>query len=809
MEKNNFSKIHNIQSLKNILTKKDKRLASFKKNLKFKSKNYNLPKLKSELFTTLITKSNNNKRRNNFLTSSNLSLSDNETFNIQSKDYLYKHRNIRKQILTNPNLSPIDSKELTLYNSDNGERKNNKMFYSVNSSENINNNSKDLFLSRSSRSLNNSNSKNKTLSIERKTMKRKNIEKKNNTIINIFNTSLNNTPNIYFFSPMITESNSKKEINNEINDNNALFNIKRNNTFFSPIKMKKTRKMLTLNMHMFHKLKNFNIKKKNKKPKKQLQKRNSLEELKLEEIKENIMKNSNFNSNKDIFNYSDGNDKKIIYLLKKKQKIKSTNNINETKNYLTFNSLSSIKNSDNESNLSIIESYKNFDFFLIEEKRKKLEEKLVKSFGIINSKQFEKDFLKKKNIFINQIFNEKYDKISNKIESQLKHRFSIINIDLKKYYKKEKLYILKSGKNFIFKVEKYYLKLLYKSSFIIKYNLNKYSAKELIDIYFEKETYNLLKEKYLKANDSELISIIKDFELEMKIEKQLNKNRKFISKTANYIYFLVKFIMNDIQDGIFRKPIGQKKMSIFLKKANKIFKTITPFRKSSVLRRKSALKSIAVSKNISEKMSLFKRTLTRKKLRKNNNVGSKFILKTEYFNRKGERNIKDQILYIRNLKLRPSIKIQNIQFNVEDPREAIQKNKNMTKEGLIFRTEEIKAEMKKNLKTIEEILFFLIKENNFREFIDILEKYHVSIESKNKKGSTFLVYSAQCNNVNFVTYLLEKGANINAQDKNLNTALHYALSDNNFYLADMLLRNGANERLINNNGLTPWQMMSK
>ena len=71
MDKNNFSKINNIQSLKNILTKKDKRLAYFKKNLKFKSKNYNLPKLKSELFTTLITKSNNNKRRNNFLISNN------------------------------------------------------------------------------------------------------------------------------------------------------------------------------------------------------------------------------------------------------------------------------------------------------------------------------------------------------------------------------------------------------------------------------------------------------------------------------------------------------------------------------------------------------------------------------------------------------------------------------------------------------------------------------------------------------------------------------------------------------------------
>ena len=72
MDKNNFSKIHNIQSVKNILKTKDKRIVTFKKNLKFKSKNYNLPKLKSELFTTtLMTKSNSNKKRNNFLTSSN------------------------------------------------------------------------------------------------------------------------------------------------------------------------------------------------------------------------------------------------------------------------------------------------------------------------------------------------------------------------------------------------------------------------------------------------------------------------------------------------------------------------------------------------------------------------------------------------------------------------------------------------------------------------------------------------------------------------------------------------------------------
>jgi hypothetical protein len=375
MDKNNFSKIHNIQSVKNILKTKDKRIVTFKKNLKFKSKNYNLPKLKSELFTTtLMTKSNSNKKRNNFLTSSNLSLSDNETFNINSKDYLYKHRNIRKRILTNPNLSPIDSKEqlLTLHNSDNGEKKNNKIFYSVNTSDNINNNSKDLFLNKSSRSLNNTNSKNSTIIIKKKSMKKKNIGEKNNTIINIFNTSLNNTPNIYFFSPMITESNSRKD---EIIDNNNLFNIKRNDTLFSPIKTKRTRKMLTLNMNMFRKLKNFNIKMKNKKQKKPLQKKNSFDELKIEKIKNNIMKKINFNTNKDIFNYSDGNDEKIIYFLTKKQKLKSLNTINETKNCLNFNSLSSIKNSENENSLSNIESYKNFDFVFIEEKRRKLEEK--------------------------------------------------------------------------------------------------------------------------------------------------------------------------------------------------------------------------------------------------------------------------------------------------------------------------------------------------------------------------------------------------------------------------------------------------
>ena len=116
MDKKLLYKSRNIQSMKNIIKTRDKKLLPIKDNLKLKTKFFNLPKIKSELFTTLMRK--NNKKRNNFLTSRNISLSDNKIYNFHSvNDYLYKHRNIRRQILTNPTLSPIDSKEqITFHN---------------------------------------------------------------------------------------------------------------------------------------------------------------------------------------------------------------------------------------------------------------------------------------------------------------------------------------------------------------------------------------------------------------------------------------------------------------------------------------------------------------------------------------------------------------------------------------------------------------------------------------------------------------------------------------------------------------------
>ena len=108
MDKKHLYKSLNIQSMKNIIKTRDKKLLPIKDNLKFKTKFFNLPKIKSELFTILMRK--NNKKRNNFLTSRNISLSDNETYNFHSvNDYLYKYRNIT--------LSPIDSKEqITFHN---------------------------------------------------------------------------------------------------------------------------------------------------------------------------------------------------------------------------------------------------------------------------------------------------------------------------------------------------------------------------------------------------------------------------------------------------------------------------------------------------------------------------------------------------------------------------------------------------------------------------------------------------------------------------------------------------------------------
>jgi ankyrin repeat protein len=130
----------------------------------------------------------------------------------------------------------------------------------------------------------------------------------------------------------------------------------------------------------------------------------------------------------------------------------------------------------------------------------------------------------------------------------------------------------------------------------------------------------------------------------------------------------------------------------------------------------------------------------------------------------------------------------------------------MTKESALYRTVEIKMKMKQKLKSIEDILFFLIEENNKIEFQTLIEKYCVDIDIRDKKLNTFIIRAVQTDNIEIVNYLIEKGAKLNLQNNYGNTALHYAILNKNFKIVDLLIKNGANEEIKNKFGFTPYEL---
>ena len=133
----------------------------------------------------------------------------------------------------------------------------------------------------------------------------------------------------------------------------------------------------------------------------------------------------------------------------------------------------------------------------------------------------------------------------------------------------------------------------------------------------------------------------------------------------------------------------------------------------------------------------------------------------------------------------------------------------MFKNMIDYRTDEIKLNIKNNIKSPIEMLFFHIKEHDFDEFVELFERKQIDLDSRNKENDSFLIYAVKCKAMKFVLYLLKRGINVNLENKLGNTALHYAFSDQNFQLADVLLKHGADEFKTNIYGKTPWQCLGK
>ena len=545
-------------------------------------------------------------------------------------------------------------------------------------------------------------------------------QKKNRTIINIYNTSVKNSPKIFLFSSLLTSSTSVQNSSNNINPlkkNNKVLNVNKKKVLLPS--------MGNLRFHYHYKTIN----------------NHSQISLK-KNIKSNSVKKEAFKLNLDKLN------KSIKLKIKSKLKKKSVNKDNKD-------------NKDHKDNKEKIKKKKTFkdgpDY------NENLRNKFIKK----NMKEKDNNqFQKKKEIFFLNSTNKLKKSIKNtiieKIEEQ-EQSFELILNDFKQEVFKEQ------DKKSLNKFEKYiFKKIIQKHKQILFNKIPDSIPGNLIKNYFENDFYYLMLNTFLNS-----ISLKHCKNTSYQSIKSLETQKYGFDYQYNFYFLLERFIKNDL---------------VLTPEENIIY---------DLKNEKSKYKNmIKETKNY-----LNKKKKTKRKYSIYNKIKLPYtILNTNYFIRKKEKiNIDRRVSFIRRLRFK------NISQNKKKTKIKLLKNKSMTKESLIFRTEEIKIQLKENLNTIEEILFFLIKENNFREFQDIQERFQVSLESKNETEDTFLIYASKCEKEDFVKFLIEKGAFINAQNNELNTPLHYALSNKNYKISDMLLKAGADEKIVNKINLSPWE----
>ena len=544
------------------------------------------------------------------------------------------------------------------------------------------------------------------------------IQKRNRTIINIYNTSVKNSPTIYLLSSLFTSSISLPN-----NSNNKINNKKVSKD-----------KSSTISINSLENLKSITNISKNK-PKITLKKRITI----------NVSKKPIFNLN---------------FEQKSERRISSRKSNKNRKDLLTF-----LEKEIKKKNFKDGPDYN-------EEIRNKFINKYIKE-------KVDLKLDKEKVNLITGIINETKENIKNiiieNIQEEDEKSFELILYEFyEKSFTEDVMISLQKYESYT--LLKYFKKI--KNIYINK--IHDSVPKILIKHYFEYDIYPYMVKSLFKIRLHKNIKV----HLSQKLKKARTGMNNIDTEEDNFYFVLEKFIKYDL---------------ILERDHDKIITNLENFFLQNPEHKYLFTSSKKSKRKIKRKFSFYNKL----------KIPSS-ILSKDYFNRKNDIvNFDRRISYIRKLKFRPTAKIKNIKFHINDQRKEMSKDRNMSKENLIFRTEEIKNKMKNKLKTIEEILFFLIKENNFREFKDIQERFQVSLESRNKSDDTLLIYATKCEKENFVEYLIKKGAFINAQNNELNTPLHYALNSKNFKISDILLKAGADEKIVNKINLTPWEFMNE
>ena len=682
MEKDKIKTFHVSQTLKES-NKNSKNLYPADKNLI----NVKLPDLKS------VSKEKNQKKAK---------IKSQRSMTLTSKDLTRKSiGNISDYSLDNSIVSKKDEENKSNSNSNLPIMKNNEDYFSISYKKKM---TRNHFLQKDdSKSIYYNNSNNSNSNTGR-------MKKKNRTIINIYNTSVKNSPQIYLLSSLITTSTSLPNSSN--NNPKSIKKIKENKKMYLP---------------------SMDIVKTNHRNKK-----NTISKMTLKKrLKMNL-------KGKDIINYSrekknNSHLKHKNEIIKKKVNYKDGPDYNEELRNKFIN-----KNIKNNCDFKIFIKKNNYISNILDEKIS-----IIKNLIIDNKKENEKE--KKEDLPLNSILHNYY--------------LEIYNLKKLKFLKKFENYIL--------------IKYLKKTKYLLINKIHDTIPKILLKKYFEFDIYSYISKrdfgfkvpsKTIKINSYESI-------------RSLEKLRYDLKHQENFYFLLERFIKNDLLIECDEEIIKFNLKSHF-----------TSFERE---KRNSIIKVNPNKKKIKRKYSIYNKIKI-----------PHSILTKNYLKRKKDSVYNDRrVSFIRKLKFHLSTTTDNVKKKNKKQRQSII-NGNMTKEKMIFQTQEINDKIKKELKTLEEILFFLIKENNFREFKDIQKRFQISLESKNNNNDTFLIYASKCEQIDFVEYLIEKGAFINAQNNELNTPLHYALKNKNFKISDLLLKAGANEKIVNKINLTPWQFMN-